>query len=281
MENCSAWAGLHYFASRDGGGLGGSDDVLVWPEGNQRLAAHLAKDLQTQLRPRSLVLSVQSEGRQVVVDYLDLQAQERRQIVAEVVVCCLPTFVRAKLFSTHLPGFEYAPWLTANLSLRSAPDDREGRGFVAWDNVIRDSASLGYVVATHQQLAQDPRRPTVWTWYRPFVEQSPKEAREALLEAKWETWADTVLGELEEYHKDIRELCERLDITILGHGMVRPSPGLIWGADMENARRPRDGVFFGHGDLSGMSLFEESQFRGVLAAEQALSHLGQEVESFL
>lgn len=281
LEDCSAWAGLHYFASRDGGGLGHSDDVLVWPEGNQRLAAHLASGLESQITSGSLVLGVQSSQAGVSVDYLEVASGMRHRVHSQTVVCCLPTFVRSRLFGQEFPSFEYPPWLTANLVMSTAPEDIQGHGFIAWDNVIRGSESLGYVVATHQNLAQDPRRPTVWTWYRPFVDESPTEVRKKLLEARWEDWAETILAELEPLHGNIRQLCRQLDVTILGHGMVRPSPGLIWGEEMERARQSVGSVFFGHGDLSGMSLFEESQFRGVKAAEDALAHLGRPVETFL
>ena len=48
-----------------------------------------------------------------------------------------------------LAAFDYAPWLVANLTLDEAPRDRHGAP-LAWDNVLYDSAALGYVVATHQ-----------------------------------------------------------------------------------------------------------------------------------
>jgi len=40
-------------------------------------------------------------------------------------------------------------------------------------------------------------------------------------------------------------------------------------------------VFRAHSDLSGLSLFAEAHYHGVLAAESALSHLGRGVESLL
>lgn len=283
LSNCSAWAGMHYFCARDGGGLGDPDDILVWPEGNHRLVAHLLSKVGDRCRAGCLVVKVAATDRGVEADYLDLASQELVRVSAETAVYCLPTFTRPYLIQgeSARPGFVYAPWVTANLELERAPDDTHGVGFVAWDNVIYDTPSLGYVVATHQDMAFDPLRPTVWTWYRPFVDGDPAEHRRALLDSSWETWTETVFADLEPVHANIRSVCRRLDVTVLGHGMIRPSVGFLWGHEIASARQPVGRLFFGHGDLSGMSLFEESQYRGVLAAESALSSLGLRQPSFL
>lgn len=283
LENCSAWAGLHYFAARDGGGLGDPDDILVWPEGNHRLVRHLARGVESRCSSGCLVIEVRPDDDGVSVDYLEVESQQRVRVRADVAAYCLPTFTRPFLLAGEKPrpGFQYAPWVTANLCLSRTPEDSQGAGFVAWDNVLQGSDSLGYVVATHQQMAFDPLRPTVWTWYRPFAHGDPVEDRKALLEARWEDWAETVLADLELAHPNIREVCQRLDVTVLGHGMIRPGVGFLWSDEMAQARKPRGRLFFGHGDLSGMSLFEESQYRGVLAAESALEALGRPSASFL
>lgn len=284
LANCSAWAGLHYFASRDGGGLGDSDDILVWPEGNHRLVRHLAEAVGAhRCRAQSLVLSVVPSESSVAIDYLDLVKQERIRVRCEAAIFCLPTFLRPFLVKgeKRRAEFVYAPWVTANLELSATPADSQGAGFVAWDNVLYGRPSLGYVVATHQQMAFDPLRPTVWTWYRPFADGNAAEHRQQLLESRWEDWVSTVFEELETVHPDIRQKCRRLDVTVLGHGMIRPSVGFLWGQEIQAAREARGRLFFGHGDLSGMSLFEESQYRGVLAAEDVLRALGQEPKSFL
>ena len=45
-----------------------------------------------------------------------------------------------------------------------------------------------------------------------------------------------------------------------GHGMVRPTPGTIWGGARALAAAPVGAVHFAHTDLSGIALFEERQF---------------------
>jgi hypothetical protein len=40
-------------------------------------------------------------------------------------------------------------------------------------------------------------------------------------------------------------------------------------------------IFHAHSDVSGLSLFEEAHYRGVAAAEGAMSHLDMPYESLL
>ena len=57
--------------------------------------------------------------------------------------------------------------------------------------------------------------------------------------------------------------------------MVRPLPGLISGDARRRFAADSPHLRFAHADVSGFSLFEEAQYRGVLAAERTLRHLGK------
>jgi hypothetical protein len=57
--------------------------------------------------------------------------------------------------------------------------------------------------------------------------------------------------------------------------MVRPAPGFYsrgvnryWTAD-------RPGIYFANSDLSGISIFEEAQYRGVQAAQRVLRRVSR------
>ena len=50
--------------------------------------------------------------------------------------------------------------------------------------------------------------------------------------------------------------------------MARPTPGLIWGEARQLFAADSTHLRFAHADVSGFSLFEEAQYRGVLAAER-------------
>jgi hypothetical protein len=164
----------------------------------------------------------------------------------------------------------YSPWFTANLTLDRWPRERGLE--VAWDNVIFDSPSLGYVVATHQHLRRHQRE-TVWTHYWALADQGPAAARRSLLAASWPDLAERVLADLSRAHPDIRECVTRIDIMRLGHAMPRPVPGFLSAAGRSAMQAGHDGVFYAHSDVSGLPLFEEAQYRGVLAADQAMTHL--------
>ena len=63
--------------------------------------------------------------------------------------------------------------------------------------------------------------------------------------------------------------------------MIRPTTGFIFGEARARALAVEPPLFHAHSDLSGLSLFEEAHYRGVLAAEAAMRHLGHAHESLL
>jgi len=206
----------------------------------------------------------------VEVDYLDQARGEPVRLLADRVVCALPAFQRGRLLEGRpvLQEFTYCPWVVANLVLDRPPES--GHGFpLSWDNVIYDSRSLGYVVATHQSLAARPGGPTVLTWYRSFTE-DPSQIRWGLLGRTWESFRDEVLADLVPVHPDLPEKIQRLDVMVLGHAMIRPVPGMVWGSKRHRAALPQGRIHFAHSDLSGISLFEEAQYHGVRAAQEVL-----------
>jgi len=258
----SAWAGLHYFGSRN------VDDaaVLTWPEGNGWIVRRLREKLASHIRPGSLIFRVREGG----VDCYDVQEKTSMTIRADRIIFACPTFLAKYLMDKRdgVDAFEYAPWMVANLTLSAFPEQRAGVP-IAWDNVIHDSDSLGYVVATHQSL-QVHQQETVLTFYYPLTGSSPRSERERLLGTDWQTWVDFILADLSKPHPEIRELVRNIDIMRWGHAMVRPRPGFIWGEKRRNFTRPIGKIHFAHSDLSGFSIFEEAQYRGITAAQWVL-----------
>jgi hypothetical protein len=102
----------------------------------------------------------------------------------------------------------------------------------------------------------------------------PAEARRQMLERPLEDWQHIVRDDLLATNPDLAGAIRRIDIWRWGHAMIRPVPGFIWSGAREAAARPAPPLFFAHSDLSGLSLFEEAHYRGTLAAEQAMAHLG-------
>ncbi len=278
----SAWAGLHYFASRHGfhGGesRGGDEDreaVLTWPEGNAWLTRRMARPLGDGLQPGRLVLRVEQGRQQTEVLAWNTASQTGERWQARQLVMATPLFIAARLLDELPPALRevvalqpHAPWLVANLQLGAPLLDRSGPG-LSWDNVIYGGEQLGYVDAGHQRLDPTPG-PTVLTAYWALATAQ----RRALLEAPWERWAGLVLAPLQAVHPDLPDKLLRMDLMRWGHAMSIPVPGLRGSAALLALRQPQGPqgrLHFAHSDLAGYSVFEEAYTAGWEAAGRLLA----------
>lgn len=281
LDQVSAWAGIHYFASRRGLAANAAPDtMLTWPEGNGHLVGRMAARLKDHLDCGRIIHRVARTGNGVQVDALEVATGKGIRVEADAVVLATPHFVSARLTRDAPPatGFDYAPWVVAAVTVDRQP---RGRGFeVAWDNVSWSSRSLGYVVDTHQSLDRVPGA-TVLSWYLPLSDMAPADARRELLERPLDYWQTMVRDDLLLTNPDLKGAIRRIDIWRWGHAMIRPVPGYFWDGRREAAAAPRPPLFFAHSDLSGLSLFEEAQYRGIRAAEDAMAHLGVSYRSVL
>ena len=185
-----------------------------------------------------------------------------------------PTFLASYIIegAPRAEGFQYSPWLTANLTLDRIPEQNNPEP--AWDNVIYDSPTLGYVNATHMSLATHIDK-TVWTFYWSLAEHAPNDARRLLLAHDWNYWKEAILNDLARAHPDIRQCVAHIDIMRIGHAMARPSPGFMFSEARTRWLKPLGNIFFANSDLSGFSIFEEAQYRGVEAAKGAARLIGR------
>ncbi|HJQ69469.1 MAG TPA: FAD-dependent oxidoreductase [Blastocatellia bacterium] len=282
LEQTGAWAGLFYSASRVARPGDESRPLITWPEGNGRLVAHLYNKARDRVRlglAASEVIPVERAGRAGVdVIALDNGGQGAIGFHADRVIFAAPHFLTRFLIRPyrentppHVREFEYGAWMVANLFLKDRP---QNRGFpLAWDNVIYESQSLGYVAATHQRGLD--RGPTIFTYYYPLCDADARAARSRLLEATWADWAEVALTDLTRAHPDIRLQVERLDVMRWGHAMIRPRPGFIWSDARMRASQPYRGIHFAHSDLSGVALFEEAFYQGIRAADEVLGSRGR------
>jgi hypothetical protein len=286
-EQASAWAGLFYFASRMKRPGAEAQSLITWPEGNGRLVRHLYEKARARVRLGLAVADVrpfEDEGRGVEVVAVSRDGREAYGFRASHVVFAAPQFLARYLIQpyreqppAHAAEFEYGAWMVANLFLKDRPAQRPGSFPLCWDNVIYDSPSLGYVVATHQRGLD--RGPTVFTYYYPLADPDPRQARTRLLSAGRDEWAEVALSDLSRAHPDIRRLAARLDVMRWGHAMIRPRPGFIWGGARLKAQAPHRAIHFANPDLSGVPLFEEAFDHGLRAAEEVLAARGLKSES--
>jgi len=277
----SAWAGLHYFAARDGEGQDTErGDVLTWPEGNGRLAEGFRKLLEPHLQTAALVHRIETHGAKGAT--LEVWLAEENRCVryrTDALIFAAPAMVLPHVWQ-NIPDelakaartVEYAPWLTATLSLDGPPKQRGGAP-PAWDNVLQDSPALGYVEATHQHLRYAPG-PTVLSFYHAFSAEAPASARMRLRETPREAWAEWILGDLERALPDLRQRTTQLDIFRWPHAMAKPLVGSVFGEARHRLAQSQAPLWLAHCDQSGFSLFEEANHRGVAAAAAVLAHLG-------
>jgi len=269
-DTVSAWAGIHYFASRHGfhapgDEAGEREPVLTWPEGNGWLSARIAAPLRERIHPGRTVLRV-NEGRSGV-DLLAwneaTNAPERWS--ARAVVMATPLFVSARLLASPPDALRslkqsHAPWLTANLALREPLLQRAGAP-PSWDNVRYGTTALGYVDARHQNLDPTPQPPLLTAYFA-----LPEAQRNELLAQPWQHWAGVVTQELAQIHPDLPGKLERIDLCRFGHAMSIPTPGLRGSAELAALNTRRGRVVFAHSDLAAYSVFEEAYTAGVEAA---------------
>ena len=303
IARVSAWAGLHYFASRHGFHAPGEavaedrEGVLTWPEGNGWLTQQLAAPLkaQGQLQTGTSVLRIAETRRGVEVDAFNHHSGNVERWQAPRCVVALPVFVAARVVQNP-PAFlaqaaqrlQWAPWAVTNIHLNAPLADRPGAA-PAWDNVIYGDSNpggLGYVDASHQKL--DPRPgPTVLTYYQALGDVA--EARQQLATQGAEHWGRAALAALAGPHPDVLQRATRVQVTRYGHAMSIPVPGvqtflsqiglqgtpgkrkLLLNGDRQRALpTPATArLAFAHSDWSGYSVFEEAFTRGHAAGLRA------------
>lgn len=282
-EHTSAWAAAHYFASRMRDRGKDPQPVLTWPGGNGWLVGKMLERVRGKLRTSlaaAEIVPFEREGARGVDVACVGPPPHAVGLRAERVIFAAPQMVAGVVLRPyrdapppHLAAFEYGAWMVANLTLRDRPPagpspDRAARA-MAWDNVLYDSPSLGYVVSTHQ--AGRDHGPTTLTYYYPLTDEDPRAARRRLYAADRAEWVDVALTDLAQAHPDLRDLVVRADVVRWGHAMARPKPGLFTGGALAAAARPFRGVHFAASDLSGLALFEEAFFHGSRAAREALA----------
>jgi hypothetical protein len=272
IEKVSAWAGVHYFASRDGHAANApSYAVVTWPEGNGWFVRQFRTPLGDRIRSSCAVWNLERDGIHWLTDYYDAARDKSVRLKAEKVIWAAPNFVARRVIrdlrEQPAPAQPpvYSPWMVANLTLDALP---RGRGMeLAWDNVFYNSVSLGYVMATHQRPERIVGR-TVITYYQPLDQDEPGAARRTALNRSYEQWCECIIADLTQAHPDIEEHIRHIDVWVWGHGMIRPVPDFIWSPGRAAMQPQLENLVFAHSDLSGLALFEEAYTRGVKAAER-------------
>jgi protoporphyrinogen oxidase len=275
VEETSAWAGLHYFCSRRGtASNAGEHDLLTWPEGNGWLMDKLKKPLASNIRTDNLVYEVNQKGNSYEVVSLNVATGKAEQWNCNKIVFACPQFVTAHIRTNiaALKGraynlFTYSSWMVGNLWVKNNLKEKGGAP-MAWDNVIYNSPSLGYINSNAQHLHRF--QPEInFTYYYPFDDRQTD--RKKLLQTNHAEFTNIMLNDMKQVYEDLEESIIRYDPFIWGHAMIKPLKGFIWSEEKQNAARSiNKSIYFAHTDLSGISVFEEGFYQGIKAVRKLL-----------
>ncbi len=287
ITEVSAWAAIHYYACRRYDARVADEypsDTLTWPEGNAFLARRLARDLDPDgCRLDTAVVAIRNDAGGCELACVRWPGLEAERVRARSVVYAgklhgLPYVLRdlPDVQRRSLTNMGYSPWLVAAIHVTSLPGEESGTT-VAWDNILYDSASLGYIVAGHQRAPRNGAG-EVLVYYLPMSE---SEGRQLLLTRSHAEWVNLIMSDLSRAHPQLEDSVERIDLYRWGHGMVRPVPGSIFGPDADQRRTPVGAVALASCDVTGLPLFEEACYSGVRAAEWCARRLGASFETSL
>ncbi|HEY2685447.1 MAG TPA: NAD(P)-binding protein [Steroidobacteraceae bacterium] len=283
LDEISAWAGLHYFCSRDGEAANAEKGaVLTWPEGLCALTERLERGAggrRNWLEGSIARLSVGESGVEALAVAVRDGIPKTTRIKARYAVAAMPLYVLQHVFD-GLSGYgftrqrdlpRYAPWLVANFLMHAFPEEQPGAP-LSWDNVVYREPGMGYVVSTHQDIRMSRPERTAFTAYYALSDAEPEETRR---------WLDRASGDelIHAASRDLRlaygwrlPLCvERVAITVRGHAMAVPEPGFLSAAGRLALRDSQGPLYFAHSDLSGLSVFEEAAWWGYRAAAQIVA----------
>lgn len=275
VEETSAWAGLHYFCSRRGKAVNAEeDDLLTWPEGNGWLMEKLKQPIASNIKKGNLAYQVNQKGDTYQVTSLDVPTGKAVQWNCSKIIFACPQFVTAHI-QTNIPAlkqraykaFHYSSWMVGNLCVKNELKEKGGVP-LAWDNVIYNSPSLGYINSNAQHLHRFQPEINL-TYYYPFDDSQMD--RKKLLQTNHAELTQIMLDDLKKVYDQLDNNIVRYDPFIWGHAMIKPLKGFIWGNDKKKAADPiNDSIYFAHTDLSGISVFEEAFYQGIKAAKQLL-----------
>ena len=298
IAQVSAWAGLHYFASRGGQAKHAeSGAVLTWLDGlaslsrmmRERIGLRRVSALRSEDHgeakgdPRVmsgvvLRMTEQRQGVDVLLGILDGETWRTVRVRAAHAVCAMPLYIASRVVqglaergfdaAKHLPV--YAPWLVSNFVFDRFPKEMDGAQ-LAWDNVVQSGKGLGYVASSHQliRVARPPR--TAFTAYHALDHDDPAVVRAQLLTADSETLLKLAAGDLElAYGRELWPHLSHVAVTVRGHAMAVPRPGYLDNAGLLALREGGSRLLFAHSDLSGYSVFEEAAWWGYKAALRLL-----------
>lgn len=274
-KSTSAWAMLHYFASRKGQAANAKyDDLLTWPEGNAFLAKKIINQLKTKICCNEIALKIEYKPNEIIVYHLNTVTKKWTQTKCKKLILNTPFYVTKKLLpelknKVNIQQFNSYPWLIANITL-ATPTEKNGIE-LSWDNVIYNSKALGFVNANHQSFSQKNEN-IVLTYFYALNEKSAKECRAFLYSKNQLELESIVLNDLKQIYDIAKLNIKEFKYRIIGHGMISPSPNFLFSKDLAFFNKAWNNIYFCHTDYCGISIFEEAFYKGIETAKKIIAN---------
>jgi len=258
----SAFAGIHYFAARKAVSKNAAPDALLtWPEGNGYLAQKLAEKFPSKIHTSTIVQAIRkTEVDTFLISAFNWKTKQVLTYETQEIVVAVPRHIRPYLLAQIQPQDwlipTHQPWWVVTVELEpfsdySGPDP-------AWDNVIYNHQTLGYIHNLNQQLRR-PNGNVLLTFYKPLDQAEAKQVRNEYLRKPDEALKQEILADLSSVYSGIENCICYMEVRLWGHGMVSPGINYVTNTEREIQQQPIDGkIYFAHTDDIGFSLFEEA-----------------------
>jgi hypothetical protein len=123
----SAWAGIHYFASRYGEFANTSEShLLTWPEGNSFLVEALKRPVEEHCNTGWIARHIKKEDQGFKVYFQQIEERKTYCISAEKIILAVPIHIISKIAKDLLPQnwfdkkqYPHAPWMVGNILIKS------------------------------------------------------------------------------------------------------------------------------------------------------------------
>lgn len=275
ISQVCAWAGLLYFAGRNGKGKNiDFDTVMTWESGNSHLAALLFNYIKDKVNVvEGVAISVENS----LTKYIDSNdsicgINTNKTIVATPLMISARIIRNYPILSKYIPS--YSSWVIANYNFSTLPREIYKGISLAYDNTINNSEGLGFVFSSNQSLDID-RDNKVLTTYTNVPSHDFYETRKMLLSLSSRdlfniTSKDLVKAYGEDFYTNLKDVT----ITVRGHAMPHPrlnflSQNMQLKSDLLELEKRN--IYLAHSDLSMVSVFEEASYHGYNAATKILN----------
>ncbi len=270
----SAFAGIHYFAARRGSSKNcDANSLLTWPEGNGFLAQKLANSLGNRGKLNTLVRQIQkTENDSYLVHTKNWKTNQEMTFEAKELILCVPIHIRKHLLkeitSKNWLIPSHQPWWVATIEITPFSDFSGAP--LAWDNIIFEHETLGYIHNLNQQMSR-PNGNTLLTFYKALNQNEAKKLRAEYLQKSDEALKEEILDQIRSIYPDIENHIQYMEVRLWGHGMVSPGINYLTNPKRLKQQKSFQHIHFAHTDDVGFSLFEEAFDLGFQLANQLVN----------